>query len=512
MIDIHTSLYNFMRDYRKKQDDSIALVRGGRKMTFGKFFKEIDRVAGGLYRLGVRKGDVVMLTLPNIEQGVVAVYACSRIGATASMIHPKLSADEFAAAVKKLSPKVVFLSDVNQSKFFFKCGSAKKVICHFGVYDYLGLPRSSHFDKYDGDGEEVMFYMQSGGTSGEPKTVAISSRCANAMAGNLLQYLDDKFSERNAMLASLPMFHGFGLCVGVHASICTNMRSVLLPIFKVKKTVKVIAKNRITTMIAVPRMVSKLLANKDFCGDNVSCLEDVYVGGDAVSKELVEAFDKRMKEAGGKGVLSAGYGLTETASVCTVSKGDYVAGSVGKPINGVKVRIVDEDLKDVKKGEVGELLIGGDQIMSGYAFDADATSKAMLTLDGVTYVKSGDFFKQDDEGRLLYMGRKKRLIKISGVNVFPTEIERVAKELDFVGECACIEYRMGAKPFIKLVVEGSLSEQQKQEIIWHIAKRMSHWNVPSRVECKDVFPRTKIGKIDIKGLENEFGKDTQGDI
>ena len=119
MIDIHTSLYNFMRDYRKKQDDSIALVRGGRKMTFGKFFKEIDRVAGGLYRLGVRKGDVVMLTLPNIEQGVVAVYACSRIGATASMIHPKLSADEFAAAVKKLSPKVVFLSDVKQSKFLF---------------------------------------------------------------------------------------------------------------------------------------------------------------------------------------------------------------------------------------------------------------------------------------------------------------------------------------------------------------------------------------------------------
>ena len=108
------------------------------------------------------------------------------------------------------------------------------------------------------------------------------------------------------------------------------------------------------------------------------------------------------------------------------------------------------------------------------------------------------------------MGRKKRLIKISGVNVFPTEIERVAKELDFVKECACIEYRVGAKPFIKIVVEGNLTPQQKQEIIAHIARRMSHWNVPRCVECKDVFPRTKIGKIDIKGLENEFGKDTQG--
>ena len=183
---------------------------------------------------------------------------------------------------------------------------------------------------------------------------------------------------------------------------------------------------------------------------------------------------------------------------------------MGKPINDVKVRIVDENMKDVQRGDVGELLIGGDQIMSGYAFDEKATEDAMITLDGVTYVKSGDFFKQDEEGRLFYMGRKKRLIKISGVNVFPTEIERVAKELDFIKECVCIEYRVCAKPFIKLVVEGTLTPQQKQEVIAHIAKRMSHWNVPRCVECKDSFPRTKIGKIDIKGLENEFGKDTQG--
>ena len=511
MLDVHTTLYKFMRDYRLKNDDSVAVVRGGRKMTFAKFFKEIDRVAAGLYKAGVRKGDVVMLTLPNIEQSVIATYACSRIGATASMIHPKLSADEFESAVKKLSPKVVFLSDVNQAKFFFRCHGAKRVICHFGVYDYLGLPHSRHFEEFDGDGEEIALYMQSGGTSGEPKTVAVSSRCANAMAGNLLQYLDDKFSERNAMLTALPMFHGFGLCVGVHASLCTNMRVVLQPVFNAEKTVKIIAKNRITTMVAVPRMVSKLLACKDFCGDKVSCIEDVYVGGDSVSKELVAAFDKRMKEAGGKGVLSAGYGLTETASVCAVSKGDYEAGSVGKPINGVEARIVDENLKDVAVGQTGELLLGGDQIMSGYAFDKEATEKTLIRIDGKTYVRSGDFFKQDADGKLFYMGRKKRLIKISGINVFPTEIERVAKELDFVKECVCIEYKIDGKPYIKLIVEGSLTPSQKQEIISHIDKRMSHWNVPREVDCKDAFPRTKIGKIDIEGLKNEFGKDTQSD-
>ncbi|UKI22126.1 MAG: acyl--CoA ligase [Christensenella sp.] len=108
------------------------------------------------------------------------------------------------------------------------------------------------------------------------------------------------------------------------------------------------------------------------------------------------------------------------------------------------------------------------------------------------------------------MGRKKRLIKISGINVFPTEIEKVVKELPFINECACIEYRVKGKPFIKVLVEGEISDAQKQAVISHVAKRMSHWNIPRCVECVKEFPRTKIGKIDIKGLNYEFGKDTQG--
>lgn len=509
MTDPHKSLYDFMRTYREKHDEDIAVVHGARKMNFARFFKQIDRVAGGLCRLGIGKGDVVMIALPNILQAVVATYACSRIGAIASMIHPKLSPDEFGTAFAKLKPKAVFLSDINQSAYFPKSKGARRIICHFGVYDYVGLPFSKHFEPFHGDGEEIVFYMQSGGTTGEPKTVAISSRAANAMAGNLLQYLGDKFSEKNAMLAALPMFHGFGLCVGVHASISTNMRSVLLPIFNAKKTVKVIKKNRITTMIAVPRMVQKLLARQEFCGDCVSHIEDVYVGGDLVSEELVAKFDERMKASGGKGVLSPGYGLTETCSVCAVSKGDFASGSVGKPINAVEVRIVDENLAEVPCGSVGELLVTGDQIMSGYVGDEDGTRKAIIELDSKQWVRTGDYFRADETGRLFFMGRKKRLIKISGINVFPSEIERVASELPFVGDCACIEYRVGGKPFIKLLVEGQLTDAQKQAVINHISKRMSHWNKPSVVQCVDKFPRTKIGKINIEGLNCEFGKDTQ---
>ena len=263
-------------------------------------------------------------------------------------------------------------------------------------------------------------------------------------------------------------------------------------------------------MIAVPRMMQKLLAENEFSGDNISCIEDIYVGGDLVSEELVHKFDARMKECGGKGVLSPGYGLTETSSVCTVSKSDFLSGSVGKPINAVEVRVVDENLQEVPCGSVGELLVAGDQIMSGYVYDEEATKKALISIDGKTWVRTGDYFRQDETGRLFFMGRKKRLIKISGINVFPSEIERVASELPFVGDCACIEYRVNGKPYIKLLVEGQLTDAQKQAVINHIAKRMSHWNKPREVQCVDKFPRTKIGKINIEGLYYEFGKDTQG--
>lgn len=504
MTDIHKSLYRFMREYREKDDKAIALVHGSRKMNFGRLFKQIDRVAGGLYKMGVRKGDVVMLALPNIMQCIVAVYACSRIGAIASMIHPKIGADEFGAAVKKLKPKAIFLSDINFHSYFIKTNGVKLVLCHFGIYDYIGLPHGK-FEPYEGDGEELVCYMQSGGTSGEPKTVAISSRCANAMAGNLLKHLGDKFNESNAMLAVLPMFHGFGLCVGVHASISTNMRSVLQPVFNAKKTTRIIEKNHITTMLAVPRMVQKLLDCDKFHGKSIATLEDVYVGGDLVGEELVSRFAERMRECGGKGVLSPGYGLTETASVCAVSCGDFVDGSVGKPICDVTVKVVDERLAEVPCGSVGELLVSGPQMMSYYVGDKEATDKTLIELDGKKWVRTGDYFKLDETGRLFFMGRKKRLIKISGINVFPSEIERVAKELDFIDECACVEYRVSGKPFIKLLVEGSITDEQKQLAVAHISRRLSHWNKPSSVECVEVFPRTRMSKIDIETLSKLYG-------
>ncbi len=505
-FNIEQSMYDFMRAYHKK-GDTLAVARESGRMNFPQFFREVDRVAAGLYKLGVRKGSVVMLALPNIIQSVVATYAVSRLGAIASMIHPLLSGDEYESAVKKQSPKIVFLSDVNLKTFWGRCHGAKRIVCPYLGYGYLGLPRAKDFEAYQGDGSDPALYMRSGGTFGAPKTVVLSSRAANAMAGNLLNYLDDKFDDKNRMLVVLPMFHGFGLCVGVHASLCANMSVILQSRFNVKKTTRLISKYRVTTMLAVPRMITKLLSYDKFSGDSITSLQDVYVGGDSVSDALVGDFAKRMEECGGKGVLSPGYGLTETVTVCTLTKiGDFKEGSVGTPINGIDARIVGEGAEETPVGEVGELLIGGAQLMEGYLEDDKRTSGAFEIIDGKKYVRTGDLFKTDEQGRLYFLGRKKRLIKISGINVFPSEIESVARELNFVSECAAVEYRVGDKPYIRLLVEGEIAAPRKKEIIAHIARRMSHWNVPSEVVCVKEFPRTNMSKIDIKKLQEEFGR------
>ena len=492
-----------MRDFHKKDDSGLAVVRGSRKMNYKEFFDEIDRVAAGLYALGVRKGDVCMVALPNIIQAVVAVYALAKLGAIASMIHPKLSGEQFAKSFKKQSPKVVFLSEVNLAEYRSECKGAKVIFCSMLRYSYTGLPRGTTYEEYTGDGNDAMFYMHSGGTSGEPKDVVLSHRAANAMAGNLLMSLGDKYHKDNAMLVVLPMFHGFGFCVGVHAAACTNMALVLEPIFKPKKIVESIGKNHVTTIAAVPRMVQLLLQEKGFSGKNIAHLTDVFVGGDSVGPELVKEFDERIKEAGAHAVLSPGYGLTETVSVCALTLDGYREGSLGFAIQGVDTMIVDDVLNQVPVGEAGELIVSTPQMMTEYLGDEETTLRTIVIVNGKKWLRTGDLFRTDEAGHLFFLGRKKRLIKISGMNVFPNEIERTAQELGIIKDCVAIESRRGGKTYIKLLVEEKLSIDEQARIKAHIGKKLSQWSIPRTIETVESFPRTQVGKVDVKKLQEE---------
>ncbi len=502
MFEVDASIYQFMRGYRAKEGGT-ALVRGGRKTAFDKLFFEIDKVASGLLRAGIGKGDVVMIAAPNIEQSIAAVYAASKLGAVASLVHPKLSENEFAKEFAKQNPKAVFLSDINFFKFAKYAEGALKIFCpYFLPYTYVGLPIGRVRDVKDvGSGGDVAFYMHSGGTSGEPKTVELTAKAVNTFAVNLLSSLGDGFGQSDAMLASLPIFHGYGMCVGIHASLSTSMRAVLVPKFSAKNAVSAFEKNDITTMIAIPRIAEKLLAREDFSGDKLKNLRNIYIGGDELSKSTEGAFNSRLKEAGSTGRVSAGYGLTEACSCVSVNREPFTDGA-GRALRGVKTALLSDDGNIFKTGS-GELLISSEQIMKGYLNDEKATKEAFLESDGERWLKTGDYFSVSEDGAMTYLGRKKRLIKISGMNVFPIEIERTAKELPFVKECAATDTLVGGKTYISLFLEGRFSEQEKALVKTHISKRLSHWHTPEYIVCVEELPRTNIGKIDFVRLKNE---------
>lgn len=492
-----------MRDYRAKNKRTVAFVRGRKKTAYGRFFRRVDRVAGGLAALGVKKGDVVMIATPTIQQGVTAFYAVSRLGAIASMIHPLMERGEFDEAVREQRPKVVFLSDINYKKLGKGLKDVKKVLCPFLMDVFVGLPGDAGFTPCESDGSEPAVYMRSGGTSGVAKTVVLSAAAVNALPDNLFRtLLNNDFGEKDRMLVALPMFHGFGLLVGIHAAMSTSMAPVLVPVFNVRKVIKAIAANGVTTMIAVPRMIAKLLSSREFAGENVVGLRNVYVGGDTVDAELENAFDRRMKEAGAKCFMSPGYGLTETGSVSVLSPVKVGGAAVGKPLDGMECRIVDEDCREVPFGDVGELWLAGNQLMLGYLDDPEGTAEAFAEADGKKWVRTGDYFRYLPDGTLFFMGRKKRLIKISGMNVYPVEIERVASELPYVTACAAAEVRDNDKPYIALFVEGDLTEEQKKEIKKHIVYKLSRWHEPKFVICMKELPRTNVGKTDYKRLND----------
>lgn len=492
-----------MRDYRAKNKRTVAFVRGRKKTAYGRFFRRVDRVAGGLAALGVKKGDVVMIATPTIQQGVTAFYAVSRLGAIASMIHPLMERGEFDEAVREQRPKVVFLSDINYKKLGKGLKDVKKVLCPFLMDVFVGLPGNAGFTPCESDGSEPAVYMRSGGTSGVAKTVVLSAAAVNALPDNLFRtLLNNDFGEKDRMLVALPMFHGFGLLVGIHAAMSTSMAPVLVPVFNVRKVIKAIAANGVTTMIAVPRMIAKLLSSREFAGENVVGLRNVYVGGDTVDAELENAFDRRMKEAGAKCFMSPGYGLTETGSVSVLSPVKVGGAAVGKPLDGMECRIVDEDCREVPFGDVGELWLAGNQLMLGYLDDPEGTAEAFAEADGKKWVRTGDYFRYLPDGTLFFMGRKKRLIKISGMNVYPVEIERVASELPYVTACAAAEVRDNDKPYIALFVEGDLTEEQKKEIKKRIVYKLSRWHEPKFVICMKELPRTNVGKTDYKRLND----------
>lgn len=537
------TLYEKLLHAKEEWPDYTAIDFMGRKISFAELLTNIDLFAGSLAKMGIKAGDRVAICLPNIPQTVIAFYAVNRLAAEASMIHPLSSSLEVeqvlqetkAVALVTLDLVMPHLTEVTEK-------SEVKHVILTRIQDFLPFPKKEglsvqHRKKKQikpgsvgtldfgallkeknplppvrRSPRECAVILYSGGTSsGSPKGIMLSSNNFNALAKNIATFVEG-VKAGQSMLTILPLFHGFGLGICVHAILCAGITCILVPQFSGKVFVQTIAKKKPSYIAGVPSMYENLIryAEKKKIPYQKFLLQ-AFCGGDCVPIDLKNRFDALMKQNGCAVRLREGYGLTETVTACTIAPAEEKArDTVGYPFPGMMAKIVDpESGEELPFGKDGEICLSGAQVMLGYLDAPEETEKSLRThQDGLIWLHTGDIGYMDEKGFVFFRQRLKRIIKCKAFPVYPSVVEETllsAKEVVNAAVLGLPDPYMGqrVKAYIILKAEVSADEQTAEMLLDLCRKKLNKWSVPSEIEFRESLPLTKVGKISIPDLLKE---------
>jgi long-chain acyl-CoA synthetase len=482
------SLTSMLREAVAGHADRPAVRMDGAVMTYEELWDAAARAAGLLKSLGVEPGDRVGIMLPNVPAFPIAFFGALGAGGIVVPMNPLLKSREVAYYLGDSGAKVLFA-------WHAAAGEATKGAAETGtqvveVTDPLlplaGQDPAPVTEDRGGDDDAVILYTS--GTTGRPKgaelTHANLTRNAELTATTLL-----KSGTGDVVMGCLPLFHVFGLTCGLNATIASGSTLTLLPRFDAGKALEIIERDRVTIFEGVPTMYAAMLHHTGERPD-VSSLRLCVSGGAAMPVEVLRGFE----DAFGCIILE-GYGLSETSPVASFNHPDKVRkpGSIGTPIAGVEMRLIDADGGDVPPGEVGEIAIRGHNVMKGYWGRPDATTEAIT--EG--WFRTGDLAKVDEDGYYYIVDRKKDLIIRGGYNVYPREIEEVLYEHPDVAEAAVIGIPHGdlgeeVGAAVKLKPGGAATPADLRAFA---RERVAAYKYPRYVWIVDDLPKGPTGKI-----------------
>lgn len=543
MLDLkNKTLYEAILESAKDFPKGTAIYYQGKKISFAKFIKRIDRMADILHnRLNIKRNDVILIAQPNIPDTLVLFYAANKIGAICNFVHPFTPFNQVRVIMKATKTKVAFLFEQRIAKEVERYRSIsekiyvtrieddlpffQKIIYHcfmnnkirsklgrwrnkFDGFKYLKdlKPTGKGSPLVNGNDKETAVLLHSGSTTGDPKTICLSSWNFNFLSERACEFLscEPEFIRGKGMLSVLPSFHGFGLCMTMHAPMVNRFASILMPKFSPDGVAKIMKRIKVASICGVPTMYEHMLKCDKFV--NSKHLKDLYVcfcGGDTMPISLKNRWDETMKNKGSKCQIFEGYGLTEAVCVNAVNTFDAnKEGSFGKAARDVTFRIVDEKGNEVPRGTIGEITLKSEAMMVEYFKDPENTKKAII--DGWLY--TGDLGYMDEEDFIFFKQRKKRVVKVSGVGIFPTEIERLVETVPGVeAVCAIRIPDQRLQNAIKLFVVAKFYDEEgmREAIMETCAKYLIRWAMPKEIEFRDSLPVTQLGKIDFKKLQQE---------
>ncbi len=513
----------------------------GKKTTYDAFVKQIDTAARALTALGIAENDVVSIAMPNMPQAIILLYAANKIGAVVNMIHPLSSENEYLDFLTRVQAKAVLVLD----QFYpviekIRSQTVLQTVIVAGVAEVLGplkkagylltqgkkyrylkkenkILRWNRFMQLSADcvslpvvsdrSNETALILHSGGTTGKSKGVCLSNESVNISAKQMID-ANPLHENTDRFLSVMPIFHGNGLVIGIHAMQMIGARCVLIPRFTPESYAKDLLKHKCNYMSGVPILYEKLIAVDVMQKADLSFLKGVFCGADYLSAELEQKINAFLTAHHSPVPVRQGYGMTEGVVCTTVNPAnEQRIGSIGKPMEGVDVKIVEPGTeRELAAGEIGEIVFSAATNMLGYYNDPEETAQTLRKhADGQYWVHSGDLGSMDEDGYFYFKGRTKRMLTINGYNVFPNELENVIDRLDMV-ERSCVvgvQHTEGAqrvKAFVVLKKGYDKTEEMKREIVEQCRPFIAKYALPKEIEFIDEMPKTKVGKIDVNAL------------
>ena len=538
------SIYEHLIETATLHPNYIAYEYFGREVTYQKFIEQISECAKALKGLGTLENEVITICMPNTPEALISFYAINMIGCIANIIHPLSSENEILEYLKiSNSTKIItidiavekvvnilketMLTDIIvasaaenmklNKKFLYWLSKGRKMHlpeCDMIItwsefipkgYDYT----DEYITKHNANDPAVILY--SGGTSGTPKGILLSNLNFNALAMQAKEIVMPKPKE--VILCIMPIFHGFGLGVCLHTTLCVGMKCVLIPSFNYRKFKNLIKKYHPNFLVGVPTLFESLLSNK-FKDDDLSCITNIISGGDTMQPELKKRIDAFLKKHGSNAKVRVGYGLTEcTAATCLTIPTELRDHCIGIPFPDMQCKIVKIGTHDEVEPNIdGEICFTGPTVMLGYV---NNTKETMQTLrrhkDGKVWLHTGDIGYKDEEGMVFFQQRLKRMIISSGYNLYPSYIESVIDKHPAVNFSTVIgidhPYKVQvAKAYIVLNEGYKPNNETLESIKKHCEKNIAKYSLPYEYEFRDSIPKTKIGKIAFAELEKENKK------
>jgi len=535
------TMYEALKNTADQNPDAIAYDFLGYTSTYRKFMSEIDHCADALNALGLKKGEKITISMPTSPQGIICFYAANKLGAVSSMIHPLSTAKEIEFYLNVAKSRFALTLDAFYAKFKeVKTSTLLETLIVARIPDYLNLFKKIGFNLTKGrlipkvppdpmvkwwadlmkgkyakapqiqmDTDDLAVILYSGGTTGVPKGIMLSNM--NFISEGMQVSAWGKLSSADSILAILPIFHGFGLGVCVNACFMGGGKSILVPQFTPETVADLISSKKPSFVIGVPTLFDALSRSPKMQKADLSCLRATFCGADSLPCTVKERFEEMVKKQGGGVQLLEGYGLTEAVTaIMAMPLGHYREGSIGVPFPDMLAKVVTLDTTDeAPLGEEGEICVSGPAVMMGYLDNPQETAETLKKhADGRIWLHTGDIGTMDQDGFFHFRLRQKRMIKSSGMNVYPAQVEELLYKHPKVRDACVIGVPDEAqvqvvKGFVVLKNPADAGAETEKELINYCREHLIKWSCPRSIEFRDDLPKTLVGKIAFNVLEKE---------